>query len=82
MRELANRNRLMAQLLQKVAKNHDKIIKNREKLFELDKDLTVAITENKYNTEDFQQKLKQRQKYVKTIDKMQTTNRMLSNSTS
>lgn len=82
MRELANRNRLMAQLLQKVAKNHDKIIKNREKLFELDKDLTVAITENKYNTEDFLQKLKQRQKYVKTIDKMQTTNRMLSNSTS
>jgi len=73
---------MMAQILQKVGKNHDKIIKNREKLFELDKDLSTAIAENKYNSDEFQTKLKQRNKYIKTIDKMQTTNRMLSNSTS
>jgi hypothetical protein len=38
------------------------------------------ITENKFNNEEFHIKLKQRQKYVKTIDKLQASNRALSNS--
>lgn len=79
-RDLANTNRQNAQLLLKVAKTHDKLIKNREKLHELDKDMSKMITENKFNNEEFHIKLKQRQKYVKTIDKLQASNRALSNS--
>ena len=63
-------------------KNHDKIIKNRDRLFEHDKDIRNNIVANKVDTEEFAQKVKQRQKFVRIIDKLETTNRHLSNASS
>jgi hypothetical protein len=82
LRELSSRNRVTAQLLLKVAKNHDKMVKNREKLFELDKELKGDIVAGTFDGDDFAQKLKQRQKYTRIIDKLQTQNRSLSNASS
>jgi len=75
LRELQNKNRWHALILQKRAKNHDKFIKNLDKLTKLDTEIMSEVKKS-ISTKSYHEKFKaQRAKYTKTIDNIHLKNK-------
>lgn len=75
-RNLVNQNNMQVQLMYKLVKNSDKLHRNTQKLFEVDKELTECLIGEKYNTESFEAKLRLREKYTRNIDKYKNNNEL------
>jgi len=75
LRELQNKNRWHALILQKRAKNHDKFVKNLDKLTKLDTEIMSEVKKS-MSTKSYHEKFKaQRAKYTKTIDNIHLKNK-------
>jgi len=75
LRELQNKNRWHALILQKRAKNHDKFVKNLDKLTKLDTEIMSEVKKS-ISAKSYHEKFKaQRAKYTKTIDNIHLKNK-------
>ncbi|CAG5107153.1 Oidioi.mRNA.OKI2018_I69.chr1.g3178.t1.cds [Oikopleura dioica] len=69
LRQLVTENKEHATILYRLSRNHEKSQRNKQKLFEVDKEIMEMMVNEKYESEEFEAKMKLREKYEKNLEK-------------
>jgi len=69
LRQIVTENKINATILYRLSRNHEKSQRTKHKLFEVDKEIIEMMQNEKYESEEFEAKMKLREKYTKSLEK-------------